>query len=656
MQSRDLEKFGAPLASPPAAVVAPAAGPAPSNQSISTNSNSFHVNQDSLESSHRDASNGEEEKKQPIVSDVPILPSAQPQWATDLDQLVSTAKTLHPLVTTPLSMEVHCLILDDGHDSVVCKDSTVKPKLDLALKMARQTELKEQLFAHIRSWLDPLEFVTVYAKETDNMLHINCASHAAMAAAMLRFPLLVRCGCLRSFSSRPCGSDKHRLPELLHLTCQPTHSQPMRAEDMRKLLKETMQLEYSTFWEQNTKLGAVPDPNPRLSIFVLPRTIDVEKLTQLVQQMHLQHEFRGAKVRVQGVNCKQLRRCSQCQQLGHEEATCPIYSGLALRFLANAQPFSYAALLEMKERTQARGAFLGSSVDERAPSRRLTLLFDPESWNSEAKLRLKQVISDTFGNFKESLQCDPKAFNVKLRHKECKQCGNVQRAHACPYAVGFAARPKRPAAAAAVAQPKSSGPPDNMCRSWRNTKRCAKLLSGKCRFTHPVEHVAEFECKAFRLGSCVDERCTFRHAPPAQPAALAEVSVQPPVAPQVASSAPSDPALPAASAALRPVTVSKKRGFVTPPEVPMVNSFQALEDEEEKSSSPASAAQPAAAVPAASPSKKRRQDSTRVVNENGCATGTPPPSSLNSLSSPIAQIARSSSSPAKSRTKGANKQ
>jgi hypothetical protein len=350
------------------------------------------------------------------------------------NQLLATVKSTRPMTASnPLNIDIHCLIVDASEESVTAADSTHGATLAQALAFADQGRNKdpdspEKLHQLVKQWISPVEFNTVYAG--DKRLHINFPSLSTMAQAMELFPFLVRCGSLNTsysgqgWSSTHCVAcdkgDKHTLPELLHLSCVLVNktADSVKREEVIKFLKEEVQLKYSTFWlpGKSPKDGG-RDQN-RFSVYVVPRMVEMEKLQREVERIHLQFQFLGTKIRVQGVNSKLLRRCAQCQQLGHEENACIVYSGVALRLLGKS-PFPHQAMLELQQRTQAKVAFLGSTVDERRPSRRLTLLFDAEAWSDEKAERLKKVLSETFGD-NSTLHEDPKAINVRQRHQECK--------------------------------------------------------------------------------------------------------------------------------------------------------------------------------------------------------------------------------------------
>jgi hypothetical protein len=65
-------------------------------------------------------------------------------------------------------------------------------------------------------------------------------------------------------------------------------------------------------------------------------------------------------------NQPELSRCSQCDQLGHASPACPLYAGLATRFLFK-QPIPFSAMRQMQQQLNARMGYLGSSMAESAP-------------------------------------------------------------------------------------------------------------------------------------------------------------------------------------------------------------------------------------------------------------------------------------------------
>ena len=288
--------------------------------------------------------------------------------------------------------------------------------------------------------------------------------------------------------------------------------------DVAELLRE-MQLDYTTWWPassmtQHSRSGASNSSNAPLSrivLLVLPRSILT--LTADIDRLHGRFSLWGGKLRVQGVNQPQLRRCTQCDELGHESAKCNKYAGLALRLLFK-QPLPFAAMRNIQQTSQAKLAFLGSAIEEMQPSRRLTLLFDAQQ-SDEVKMeeilsRLAPIVSDLASELHQA----PDVVNVQHRLRECRECGWMPQigqsasTHVCPFsmqhgplplqrsqrtgATSFAAAAQqsssRDRSTAAGAASTSSDRDRGMCMSWRRYKSCPRLEQQRpCSFLHPED-------------------------------------------------------------------------------------------------------------------------------------------------------------------------
>jgi hypothetical protein len=277
---------------------------------------------------------------------------------------------------------------------------------------------------------------------------------------------------------------------------------------------------------------------------------------------------------------------------------------------------------------------------------------------------------------------EPTHVDIKTRARECNECGSVQRPHECPFSGGQVAKAKpatkpKPAESENKSAEASPSAADKMCRAWRSMKTCAR--KAVCRFEHPEEHVAEKVCFDFaKSGSCVRDRCGFRHDKPAEAEKQNSAVLVPPPQPAAAGSVPAAAAAPAAKAA----PVSRKRGHHESPKknsapVQGVNPFGSLahsssdscavdqDEEKERSASPAT---PRRAVslssrdlpgPAQSPQKKQKQNGNPSAAAARDVQGQPPVSSLSSIAAPSPSKAqppaRAQSTGGKSRSGSAKK-
>ena len=171
--------------------------------------------------------------------------------------------------------------------------------------------------------------------------------------------------------------------------------------------------------------------DPRVVVYVLPRHI--HQLEADINRLHRQFDFWGGKVRVHAPNTPRLVRCNQCDKLGHLDTKCPQYSGLGVRLLFE-KPVPYARMQEVAAQAQARLGYLGSGIDEFAPHRKVTLLYD-ESITSEEILMRLNAIMNTVGPL---LHSAPGLVTARERKSECREC-NSSGVHDCPF--GFKQQP-----------------------------------------------------------------------------------------------------------------------------------------------------------------------------------------------------------------------
>lgn len=557
----------------------------------------------------------------------------------------STTSTLPPSSSCCVDISCHCLVVDDSR---LAKDSPAERQYQQALQLGQPSDA-QALLQHVRGWLsaqhalDASSIAVAYAPARQpRRLHVNFSSLPGLAAALLACPFLVRCGSLLSGSAwggaAPCGDVKrHQLPELIQLSCIPSASSSgtlsqLLNTDAAALLRE-MQLEYTTWWPASSmtthgrgNANNSNEPPARIVLLVLPRSILT--LSADIERLHGRHSLWGGKVRVQGVNQPSLRRCTQCDEIGHDSSKCAKYSGLALRLLFK-QPLPFAAMLSIQQSAQAKLAFLGSSVDEMQPSRRLTLLFDAQAEDTtrmeEILSRLAPVISD----LGSALQQPPDVVNVQHRHRECRECGWMPLAgqsassHVCPFSMQHGPTPfrsQRPAASvtAPAAAPQQSSSRDRasdaracsassdstgVCRSWRRNKTCPRLdKQQRCEFLHPEQQEQTNVCFEWqRTGRCSRGLvCRFGQSHNNPPAVQEE---------SAAAAAPAQAAATAApSVAISPPSSNEQQESKEESEARDMD-IEAAAQTAQAPASPPSSARSAAALPVPSPSKKRGRGS-----------------------------------------------
>lgn len=444
----------------------------------------------------------------------------------------------------------HCLVVDDSRERLPEGGEDWKRyKEALALVGDHKT-----LRVHLAAWLKlPASDITIaYAPKQHSLrLHINFRSLSALGQALLAHPFLVRCGSIGSEWSKPCGDvKKQALPELLQLSCIPSHRAGMEKlmPDVTQLLSD-MGLQHTSFWFPSaaSRANAAASENNRVLIYVLPRNI--AQLSEEIDRLHLNYELWGSKVRVQGMNTLALKRCNQCDNLGHNPDACLLYSGLALRLIGK-KPLAYSLLQELQSRTGARTAFLGSGFDEMQPSRRLTLLFDiPAGKEEQHMTQLASHLQPLFADLLPLLHAPVQCVDIRDRTRECKECGCMQRPHECPFVdPSRARRPQQAPAASAASSAAAAGA--EMCGSWKRTRACTKKEHGTCKYAHPLGYILPVkskECFAFkRDGYCTEgTTCRYEHN---QPSAATNGKPNDQAAPAAAAAAPASSSAPAPAA------------------------------------------------------------------------------------------------------------
>lgn len=516
--------------------------------------------------------------------------------AGDSNALSSAAAAALSSSAVAISMDTvcHCLVLDES----LVVDLTEKATLEAALAFTDWDKLR----LHIQQWLPALrmeDIVIVYTKH--RRVHINFVGYEAIGRALVAYPFLVRCGTQAALPARGgmdwtpanrldrCGLVRHQLPELLQFSFVPTHEKnhSLLEADVKKLLAEEMHLAYTALWfpyANSQPSRGQRGQSARLLFCVLPRHFS--SLAADVQRLHQGFKLWGGTVRVQALNQPQLCRCSQCDQLGHNQDACPKYTGLAIRLLFK-QAVSFAALQQMQRLADARLAYLGSSAEEVAPSRRVTLMFDMPKLDKADSVRyaaaqddIAQRIGRLLPSIKVQLAMEPAPVNPRFRHRECRECGSMDKPHQCRFApagavnrallsaslngitqaggVGAAApmrgsptwvaeinglgNRQQHSGAAVQRAALADSSDDNMCRSWKRNKQCERHTSGLCKFTHPPDYTPPQKvCFSFRdSGYCLrGSTCPFSHGE--RPAAA------PSVAPPAAAVAPAVAAAPGPS-------------------------------------------------------------------------------------------------------------
>ena len=536
----------------------------------------------------------------------------------------------------PLDTACHCLVVDEDR-LPTDPNSPDRKKFLEAIQLATD---REALTAHVTRWIqhgtEGICAVHIPPREKPR-IHLNFTSLHSLGFCLSRVPFLVRCGSLGTVSqwnSKPCGPPRHKLPEMLHLTCTPTHPKQLArlAGDVKEMLAAAG-VEYTAFWFPKTnherRVGDNIRASTRITLSVLPR--EISGLEEIITKMHSRVHLWGGALRVHAPNMPKLMRCSQCSRLGHHADHCSFYHGLAIRLLMK-EPVSYHAMTTLAADAGARIGYLGSSVEELKPSRRVTLLFDvPHGEESAGQTEgLVSRMEEVIKKHKSLLYEEPTIVQAKNRHRECRECGSMVAPHECVFASFMGGRDRRaPAPPSSTHTSRSTtrgsaGDHDvNMCKSWRQLKKCPRMEKGvPCLFSHPEGHMPKSNaCYAFtNTGHCPrGTTCTFKHvATEAQLATAANASVaptlgvpeQPPAPSPPLNPTPLPPAAPVQSSpSTSTVAARKKRGRSHNGDANMGEHMR----EEDAAEGPASPSSSPSRQPPSTPSKKQRQETTAIT-------------------------------------------
>ena len=439
----------------------------------------------------------------------------------------------------------HCLVLDAG-----CLTADSADELQMKAVLAAGSEDVLELVLRWMPALRQCGAVCAWVEAPLRRLHVNLATHADLASALVAAPLFVRCGSLPATAwrgaTRVCGPQKQVLPEMLQLTCVPTRPQsPAQLQPELERLLSAMQLQETCTWHPSSHQ---PSRNgvQIIKLNVLTRLASLADLAATIERVHGKHELWGGAVRVHAPNTPSLTRCRDCAQLGHEVNACPRYAGVAWRLMFK-EPQSVASMLGLRKLLAADEGYIGHAAGQCVPHRKVTLLFRIDPRDDAAVQQLVQRLVQFTAESGRMLHEPPTHVQTRDRLRECRECNSLDRAHVCPYPQPLALRPgaQKQRAAGALQQPRpaarappvsgaapagaaAAGPPcrarasaspaagsrpsastPGMCHSWRKTKTCPRMQRGeRCPHTHPTDHVRwhcfEFAQKGFcsRRGAC----------------------------------------------------------------------------------------------------------------------------------------------------------
>lgn len=433
-------------------------------------------------------------------------------------------------------------------------------------------------------------------------LHLHFKEHSHIVAALKEIPFLVRCGALAgnawSTGSYVCsGVERHKIPEALLLSCTPSVPIPNGMEARNSAIREylkSIKIDVQTFWQSNRQLEQKNTAN--FSFFALPREADPTALARLINSIHRQHTLFGAPVSVQGPNCPQLSRCSDCHALGHTQAGCNIFGGTPVRLLFKT-PLAPAPLVGLMKSLNVKSAMLGNThhQSEWRPAYKVTLFFNTDVHSAAEVGRFRQQLQqliDVCRSGHMQLQQAPRIVDMSFaaRKKECPDCGSSDKDHLCfirgntkpTGRVQLQPSAAPSAAAAAAAAPSQPG----MCSQWWVHKVCSKK---NCAALHPKDWIPAGEdvCRDFyRTGNCkYENKCRFTHKSLAEAraaaAAAAEASAKATAAALPAVAQPRQPAQRAAASSSASASASAAAAAT-----PTSNPFSALASASDHDHSP----------------------------------------------------------------------
>ena len=555
----------------------------------------------------------------------------------------------------------HCLVTSSGSIQQQPDSAASKLLFDAIPQEGPNTEAaaKKLLPAIPADQISTAYFTPGHHSKDELVLHINFMSLDALSTALSSYPWLNRCGASGKenvwSASKRCAAtpDRAKIPELLQFTCKPSQAAiPPAQENVDAAIKAAlteMKLDGCDYWVKkdphNNKQGGV---SIKFTINVLLR--NAKQLSDYVEQLHNKVILFGQKLRSSAPNTPALHRCNQCEKLGHVGEGCPLYSGIAIRLLfKQPMPWSFV-ITNIKPECHATTCFLGSNIDDHAPSRRCTLLY---AHKKDAVAQEDDII-DLLTPLLQKLSSvidDVYSMPITNRTRECKECGSMDRDHSCKFRVEnklHAAYAKQQAtyatqAAAAAGMSRTTKPTqgnasssasssastfssnDRMCKSWREHKVCPRKDKGEtCVYEHPESHKAEKPqqvCYSWNTSKYCHrgKACRFAHNANNQTAGVSSVPVGDNNTGTSSSSAATAAATTAApgslSVATRSSSANSSSASATSNRYSLLTDSMQVDDDEDDSSAPAASSNTASAAAAAT-------------------TNSAPPSVLGTLFSP----------------------
>jgi len=470
-----------------------------------------------------------------------LAAAASSASASAHDLSVASASSLAAL---SLDTVCHCLMLDAQH---LAADPAAAALLISAFACSDSTTLVTLLCTSLP--LVRADVSTAITEPTHRRVHMHFVSASARSRALLASPMLLQCNAVHPQwgigEAQQCGPKRHELRELLQLSSTLAASIDVAAAHtaIRSMLTAN-NIDATTFWLSNKTRFTPTRPNaPRMTINVLPRDISDTALANAVNTLQAGCKLFDRQWMVHAPNMPTLTRCRECNELGHSTDRCVKYECAAALRLLFKQAMPFSLLTQLIESIGARDGYLGATLEERAPSTKITLLFDgaddDSNWSNIAE-RMAMVHASISDKLLSMTQVD-----TRKRTSECKLCNNHNGIHTCELerlATGGASRHSyanraspqsggsgaamhsagrssvsqgrdRSAASSAVAA--SVDVNDKMCRNWRSHKSCRRLNEGRaCMYEHPLEHVpAQARCFDFTQGRCTrGARCRFTHS------------------------------------------------------------------------------------------------------------------------------------------------
>jgi hypothetical protein len=194
---------------------------------------------------------------------------------------------LAPLLDTTC----HCLVVDESLVPAGDMKEAMAKILSTTIQSAVEAQGRELLRAHI----PPNDISSIYVVRESKTVHVNFVSLGCLAAALLKFSFLVRCGSTRLQSkwsyTRPCGPPRDKVVDLIRFfyTCPAAPNLDVAAKDMEAKLKQLgilyTRMDMRTQPIDETRRGRGSNAH-RVSGALLPRDVSTDYRLSSIRKLH----------------------------------------------------------------------------------------------------------------------------------------------------------------------------------------------------------------------------------------------------------------------------------------------------------------------------------------------------------------------------------